>query len=206
MHIALIYMASGFSRRFGGNKLLAPLAGKPLYRHGFDHLQDAARRIESALSCSCRLYVVCQYDEILSWCRAHDAIAVKNAAAGEGMAASVRLGVEASDAADAWAFFAADQPSLSGETIADFVKQYAQSGYGIGCVVSGSRRGSPAIFSHAYKDELLALQGDRGGRAILETYEDDLWQFAVPEGELCDIDTRDDWETAGRLLETKRLD
>lgn len=77
MHIALIYMASGFSRRFGGNKLLAPLAGIPLYRHGFDHLQDAARRIESALSCSCRLYVVCQYDEILSWCRAHDAIAVK---------------------------------------------------------------------------------------------------------------------------------
>ena len=29
VHIALIYMASGFSRRFGGNKLLAPLAGKP---------------------------------------------------------------------------------------------------------------------------------------------------------------------------------
>lgn len=96
MHIALIYMASGFSRRFGGNKLLAPLAGKPLYRHGFDQLQDAARRIESALSCSCRLYVVSQYDEILSWCRAHGAIAVKNSAAGEGMAASVRLGVEAS--------------------------------------------------------------------------------------------------------------
>ena len=82
MHIALIYMASGFSRRFGGNKLLAPLAGIPLYRHGFDHLQDAARRISVSLSCSCCLYVVSQYDEILSWCRAHDAIAVKNAAAG----------------------------------------------------------------------------------------------------------------------------
>lgn len=206
MHIALIYMASGFSRRFGGNKLLAPLAEKPLYRHGFDHLQDAARRIEAALSCSCRLYVVSQYDEILSWCRAHGAIAVKNPAAGEGMAASVRLGVEASDAADAWAFFAADQPFLSGETISDFVKQYAQSGCGIGCAVSGSRRGNPAIFSHAYKDELLVLQGDRGGRAILETYEDDLWQFAVPEGELCDIDTRDDREAAERQLERKRLD
>ena len=206
MHIALIYMASGFSRRFGGNKLLAPLAGKSLYRHGFDQLQDAARRIESALSCSCRLYVVSQYDEILSWCRAHDAVAVKNPAAEEGMATSVRLGVEASAAADTWAFFAADQPFLSGETISDFVKQYAQSGYGIGCAVSGSRRGSPAIFSYAYKDELLALQGDRGGRAILAAYEDDLWQCAVPEGELCDIDTRDDWEAAGRLLETKRLD
>ena len=206
MHIALIYMASGFSRRFGGNKLLAPLAEKPLYRHGFDHLQDAARRIEAALSCSCRLYVVSQYDEILSGCRAHGAITVKNTAAGEGMAASIRLGVKASAAADAWAFFAADQPFLSGKTISDFVKQYAQSRCGIGCAVSGSRRGSPAIFSHAYKDELLALQGDRGGRAILETCEDDLWQFAVPEGELCDIDTRDDWETAGRLLETKRLD
>ena len=142
MNIALIYMASGFSRRFGGNKLLAPLAGTPLYRHGFDHLQDAARRIETSLSCSCRLYVVSQYDEILSWCRAHNAIAVKNTAAGEGMAASVRLGLEVSAAADAWAFFAADQPFLSGETISDFVMQYAQSGCGIGCAVSGCRRGT----------------------------------------------------------------
>ena len=206
MNIALIYMASGFSRRFGGNKLLAPLAGTPLYRHGFDHLQDAARRIETSLSCSCRLYVVSQYDEILSWCRAHNAIAVKNTAAGEGMAASVRLGLEVSAAADAWAFFAADQPFLSGETISDFVMQYAQSGCGIGCAVSGCRRGSPAIFAHVYKDELLALQGDKGGRAILEKYKDDLWSFAMPEGELCDIDTRDDWEAAGRQLEKKRLD
>lgn len=206
MHIALIYMASGFSRRFGGNKLLAPLAGKPLYRHGFDQLQDAARRISVSLSCSCCLYVVSQYDEILSWCRAHGAIAVKNTAAGEGMAASVRLGVETSAAADAWAFFAADQPFLSSEIISDFVKQYAQSGCGIGCAVSGSRRGSPAIFSHVYKDELLALQGDKGGRAILEKYKDDLWSFTMPEGELCDIDTRDDWEAAERQLEKKRLD
>lgn len=206
MHIALIYMASGFSRRFGGNKLLAPLAGKPLYRHGFDQLQDAARRISVSLSCSCCLYVVSQYDEILSWCRAHGAIAVKNTAAGEGMAASVRLGVETSAAADAWAFFAADQPFLSSEIISDFVKQYAQSGCGIGCAVSGCRRGSPAIFSHVYKDELLALQGDKGGRAILEKYKDDLWSFTMPEGELCDIDTRDDWEAAERQLEKKRLD
>lgn len=199
-------MASGFSRRFGGNKLLAPLAGKPLYRHGFDQLQDAARRISVSLSCSCCLYVVSQYDEILSWCRAHGAIAVKNTAAGEGMAASVRLGVETSAAADAWAFFAADQPFLSSEIISDFVKQYAQSGCGIGCAVSGCRRGSPAIFSHVYKDELLALQGDKGGRAILEKYKDDLWSFTMPEGELCDIDTRDDWEAAERQLEKKRLD
>lgn len=206
MHIALIYMASGFSRRFGGNKLLAPLAGKPLYRHGFDQLQDAARRISVSLSCSCCLYVVSQYDEILSWCRAHGAIAVKNTAAGEGMAASVRLGVETSAAADAWAFFAADQPFLSSEIISDFVVQYAQSGCGIGCAVSGCRRGSPAIFSHVYKDELLALQGDKGGRAILEKYKDDLWSFTMPEGELCDIDTRDDWEAAERQLEKKRLD
>lgn len=206
MHIALIYMASGFSRRFGGNKLLAPLAGKPLYRHGFDQLQDAARRISVSLSCSCCLYVVSQYDEILSWCRAHGAIAVKNTAAGEGMAASVRLGVETSAAADAWAFFAADQPFLSSEIISDFVKQYAQSGCGIGCAVSGSRRGSPAIFAHVYKDELLALQGDKGGRAILEKFKDDLWPFIMPKGELCDIDTRDDWEAAERQLEKKRLD
>lgn len=189
-------MASGFSRRFGSNKLLASLAGKPLYRHGFEHLQDAARRIGTALSCSCCVYVVSQYDEILAWCRSQGAAAVKNTEAEEGIAVSVRLGVKASADADAWAFFAADQPFLSSRTIGEFVKEYIRSRSAAGCVSAGKRRGSPAIFSRFLKDELLALQGDTGGRMILEKFEDDLWEFAVQEAELCDIDTIQDWETA----------
>ena len=34
----ILYLAGGNSRRFGENKLLYPLDGRPLYRHGLDAL------------------------------------------------------------------------------------------------------------------------------------------------------------------------
>ena len=34
MKIQLVLMASGFGRRFGGNKLSAVAAGRPLYSYG----------------------------------------------------------------------------------------------------------------------------------------------------------------------------
>ena len=37
--IHIIYMAAGNSRRFGSNKLLYELDGKPMNRHLLDHLE-----------------------------------------------------------------------------------------------------------------------------------------------------------------------
>lgn len=46
MTVAILLLAAGASRRFGTeNKLLAPLAGKPLVRHA----GDAARAVPAAL-------------------------------------------------------------------------------------------------------------------------------------------------------------
>ena len=40
----LIYLASGSARRFGSNKLLFPLEGKPLFLYGLETLAEAAAR------------------------------------------------------------------------------------------------------------------------------------------------------------------
>ena len=42
--IHIIYMAAGNSRRFGSNKLLYELDGKPMYRHLLDHLVEIKDR------------------------------------------------------------------------------------------------------------------------------------------------------------------
>ena len=36
VQIAVIYMASGFGKRFGGNKLLEMIEGKPLFAYGLE--------------------------------------------------------------------------------------------------------------------------------------------------------------------------
>lgn len=65
--------------------------------------------------------VVTAHDAIVSACRAQGIDVIWNGQAGEGMAASLRCAVQAHSEADAWAFFPADQPLLTAETIADFL-------------------------------------------------------------------------------------
>ena len=43
-------------------------------------------------------------------------------------------------------------------------------------------------FSRKYKKELLALEGDQGGRQIMQKHPEDIWMMEVDERELRDID------------------
>ena len=42
-------------------------------------------------------------------------------------------------------------------------------------------RGSPNIFRRRYKKELLALEGDQGGRQIMQKYPQEIWMMEVDE-------------------------
>ena len=44
------------------------------------------------------------------------------------------------------------------------------------------------IYSVDYKKELLALEGDQGGRQIMQKYPQEIWMMEVDERELKDID------------------
>lgn len=200
MDIALIYMASGRGRRFGSNKLLYALNGRPLYQYGFIQLQEAARLLHRQEDMCCRLWVVSPYEEILDWCRKQGACVQKNSQAAGGMAASVRLGTACAGTAGAYAFFAADQPFIQGQTIVFFLRGFIRSGRSLGCMACGPRKGNPAIFLARYRPKLLALQGDTGGRQILRDHSEEVWYFSAAAEELQDIDTREDLKQALKML------
>ena len=67
----LISLAAGSGRRFGGNKLLYPLEGRPLFSYG---LETLCRAVE--LRPECELTVVSRYPQILEAARAAGAFAV----------------------------------------------------------------------------------------------------------------------------------
>lgn len=184
--ISLIYMASGRGKRFGSNKLLTCLDDKPLYQYGLDTLHAISK--VHAWS----LLVVTAYTEIAAWCHEKQIRVIINDQADEGMAASLRLGVMHTPHANTWAFFPADQPLLRPYSIEAFLDGFEKSPYTVGAMNNGIRPMSPAVFANQHKAELLAQQGDTGGRQILKKYNGHIYLYHPNPDELLDIDTLED--------------
>ena len=53
----------------------------------------------------------------------------------------------------------------------------------------GGVRGNPCIFPARFFPELMALEGDHGGSAVIRRHEDALTLFEVSPDELRDVDT-----------------
>ena len=188
MKIHLILVAAGNSRRFGGNKLVSFLNGKPLYQY----LTDRLEKIK--LSFLGEKIIVSQYEEILND-RKNTYITVENKHPEYGISYSISLGLHTliehgADEEDAVCFFVCDQPYLSRNTIEQFLRGYQLSGKGIGCVGAGERLGNPVVFQMRYVKELLSLTEDVGGKAVVKKHLDDLYVYQVEKEELEDIDYR----------------
>lgn len=199
MKIQLILMASGFGRRFGSNKLTAPVLGRPLYSYGLTSLCQGAQAFFPLSGISCAVAVVTGHAAIAEACRGAHIEVLWNDQAKEGMAASIRVGVGAYSDCDVWGFFPADQPLLTGQTISLFLRQFIASGAAVGCMHNGKRRCSPALFRSSCRDDLLALSGDVGGRRLIQSSR--AWvYYPTDTTELFDIDSRDDMTALATLM------
>ncbi len=196
MKLSMIYMASGFGSRFGENKLLVPLFGKPLYLYGLDHLIRAAGLLMERGWEKPELIVVSQYREILEEAERRSLPGIFNGRSSEGITASLKMGTEAaSEDAEGYLYFVADQPFMGPATLAAFAEGFCRSGRGMGCVCADGRTGNPSAFRSVYKEELLKLQGDKGGKQIMRAHPNDVWKMEVPGRELKDIDTPEDFKS-----------
>lgn len=198
MKLSFIFMASGFGKRFGENKLYAALEGKPLYRHGLDCLMEAAGRLVGEDGHRVRLIVVSQYRDILKDGQSLGLETVYNGESSQGITASLKLGAGAAgEDEDVCLFFVADQPYLRSATLTEFVRGFLKSGFGMGCVCCSGKRGNPGAFSRKYWEELLMLEGDKGGSALMKVHPADVWTMEVPREELKDIDVQEDLKPVG---------
>lgn len=209
--IVFIYMASGFGTRYGSNKLLEKVSGKPLYCHGLEALTEAAKMLNGDADVEAQVLVVSCYEEILETAGKLGAIPVFNPDSHEGITASIHLGIEAARQGkklgrakltdcednlawdpDAYLFAVADQPWLRATSIVRLTEEFFKSDKTMACLTDGTRPGNPVIFSGAYEEELLSLTGDKGGSQILKRYPQEVLKIRVPEEELRDIDSPED--------------
>lgn len=184
MKLGCILLASGFGRRFGGNKLLLQVEGDSL-----------ARRALAA--CPAELFarraVTSRFPELLALGAASGWQPLLNTEAEEGVSAGIRLGMTAMEEMDGVLFAVCDQPWLTPRSVARLAQAFRQQPDRIVALSWQGRRGSPVLFPRDLFPALRALSGDTGGSAVIRQHPHRLITVeASSEKELLDIDTADD--------------
>lgn len=184
--VTAIVLAAGTSSRFGGQKLLARLGGRPLVR----------RTVENVLAAGIADIVVVVGADADRVCAALDGLPVRfalNPDYRDGMSASLRRGIEALDPASSAALIVlGDQPAVAPEVMRRVVAAQRETGKPIAAPVYGGVQGNPVVFAREVFAELGALRGDRGGREVVQRDPARVALVQVADGMPRDVDTRAD--------------
>jgi molybdenum cofactor cytidylyltransferase len=197
MRVFALLLAAGGSRRLGEPKQLLRIAGQTLVRRAA--LAALASRAE-------RVWVVTgAHAERVEAALAGLALECVRCADWEsGLAASLRTGVAAALARDPDAsalVLLADQPAASPALLDALIARHAGGAAIVACEYGGEP-GVPALFAPRFARELLALEGDRGAKALLLRERAATALVPFPGGTL-DVDTQADWARVSRMLESR---
>ena len=184
-----IILASGFSRRMGDEKLLLEVDGVPM-------VERVIKTAQSSLLDE--IILIYRQDVIKMPANQYDIKTVLNPHAEKGQSEAVKLGItQAHPGSDGYMFLVADQPFLSYTTVNRLIKVFNGHKDCIVMPVYNGARGNPVIFPAALKSDLLNLEGDCGGRAVVEQMENIVKLVPIEnDWEGTDIDTREVYEAA----------
>lgn len=183
--IAGILLAAGRGSRFGGDKLLFPLAdGMPLGVR-------AARNLLGGVDCG---IAVVRPDDLELERHFEEAglRVVRCPEAASGMGASLACGVRAMPEADGWLIALADMPFIRADTFRA-VAALLRAGAVLAAPRHMGRRGHPVGFAQDFFGGLSSLEGDRGASSLIGADITRLHCLDCDDpGILVDIDSRAD--------------
>ena len=183
MKLGCIVMAAGASRRFGENKLLRELGGIPLYRRALAAVPH---------DCFTGVVVVTSCMPVANHAQTCGFTVVPNPDPEKGISRTIRLGLDALPHCDGILFMTADQPLLTADSIHRICDDFRQNPLSIVCAAADGIRGNPCLFPRSLFPALLALEGDRGGSAVIREHPQLLRLVPVPAEELADTDTAEE--------------
>jgi molybdenum cofactor cytidylyltransferase len=194
IRVAGLVLAAGRSARMGPeiNKLTVPIDGKPLVAFPIDAMIEAG--VEPVI-------VVTGHDEAaVSACLGtRPCQKVHHPGWASGMGSSIAFGVRAIRALDVSGLFVCvgDLPGLRASLIATLLEAFRANPAGaedrIVVPVHEGRRGHPVLFGARHFAALARLEGEAGGRSILEARPDALVEVeSSSRAILRDIDTPED--------------
>lgn len=190
MTLAAIVLAAGRSSRFeNGNKLLARVGDDTLVRQVLKEV--AASTVDDIV-----LVVSGDGNDVAANAGAGRWQIIHNLEADSGLASSIRCGMTAIPPGTTGALILlADMPGVGTDLIDRVIAAFRDDGerrITFPCRSDG-RRGHPVLWPRAYFPQLCELQGDKGGKDIIDAaLPDTLAMKTEDDGAFIDIDTRAD--------------
>ena len=181
MHIGALLLAAGFSNRFGGIKLLARLNnGSTVFAQTLDRLSAAVEEV-----------VIITRPDLVSALEADESQIQPFDNADQGMGASLAFGMKFTRHWDACIVCLSDMPFVRSATYSLLIESADKDRIVI--PEFNGTRGNPVVFGCKYFDSLAELDGDSGGKSLLNRYPQNLMPIKVTDPAiLTDIDTQAD--------------
>jgi molybdenum cofactor cytidylyltransferase len=199
MRVAAVVSAAGMARRFGGRaKALLPCGGRTLLH----------RLLETVSVCGfAETFLVTGYEKesMVEAAREFPAVrCVGNPRFAEGLGTSLACGVRALGEVDGVAFFLADKPFVSPETVRALLAGFAKGkGSRIVFPLFRDTQGHPVIFPNLYRSELEMLEGERGAKGVLLAHMTAAHAVETGDaGTVEDVDTPEAYEALRAKYET----
>ncbi|MBP6063039.1 MAG: putative selenium-dependent hydroxylase accessory protein YqeC [Fusobacteriaceae bacterium] len=187
--ISAIGLFSGLSKRMGKDKLLIQYKGKSLIMHIIEKLNKINFYEKLFVSTPSKI-------ELLKGYLTDNWILVENIEPEIGQSQSIKLGIESlnNNFIESYMFFTGDQPFLTEETILELIKESLkpENIYKVMIPYIGKSSFSPVIFPSKYKDNLLSIKGDKGGKSVIKDDSEIEKIYFETQRDFIDIDTEED--------------
>ena len=185
--LGAIILAAGASSRMGAVKQLLEIDGVPL----------VVRAVDAALAAEASPVVVvlgANAGSVRKSLEGRPVVVAFNPNWASGLSSSVRAGIDAALVAeadlDAVLLALIDQPALSSDIIAQLARLHRATGR-IASARYNGRNGAPAVFGRSHFEDLRALSGDQGARALLNRDQANVAAVEIPSLGI-DLDCPDD--------------
>lgn len=194
--IAAVILAAGAGRRFGGQKALATLGGRPLVCWVVDAAQAAHLSPIQVVGPN-------SVDALRDAVSESTATVVPNPESSWGIATSIACGLRSlaeQDDVEAAVLLHADQPLVSADLVSMLLASYRRLPMH---AVIASFRGTlapPVLAARALWPELSALRGDNGGKQVIMRDPARVAVLELDQGPPFDIDTQQDLAAARRSV------
>lgn len=184
----LILLAAGQSKRMGTNKLLLPFKKGSILSTVLDSIVEVKFSRVVVVTSAEIADLFCSYSRFVEF--------ILNGNPEAGQSLSLKMGIEAlRDSEDPFGIALGDMPAISALLLNELKRAFYCRPKGKTALVpmSNDRFGHPSFYELMWKERLLSIQGDRGGKEVIRQYKEEVFFISGKEPCFLDVDRPSDY-------------